>query len=277
MMDKMLVDLQQQQKEEYEKNEYCKAEIDKTEDEIKVASQTKEDLDEQLTQLTNTLETLASEISQLQADVAANEVSLKQAGEARKAENGVFQETIADQRATISILKKCLARLQEFYGGPGLVQIKAHRQEPGAAVAPPPSKPADYEKSSAAGGVLQMLMEVIRDAEATEGQMQTAEEHDQASYATLVSDTTASIEADRAAISLKLEMQAKAEGDKSQTQESILANNEELKTLEHTLFARHTECDWLMKYFDVRQTARQEEMDSISDAKAILSGADYGR
>merc|ERR1719238_1380194 len=118
MMDKMLADLKTQQKEEYEKNEYCKKEIDKTEDEIKVSTQAKEDLEEELTAVKNTLETLAAEIAQLQSDVKANEVGLKQAGEARKEESQVFQETIADQRATIAILKKAQARLQEFYGGP---------------------------------------------------------------------------------------------------------------------------------------------------------------
>jgi len=279
MMDKMLEDLKVQQKEEYDKNEYCKQEIDKTEDEIKVATQQKEDLNEELTATKNTLETLATEIAQLQADVKANEVGLKQAGEARKEESQVFQETIADQRATIAILKKAQARLQEFYGAPGgsLAQVRQHRQEEGESVDPPPPKPKDYEKSGSAGGVMQMLQMVISDAESTEAQMQTAEQHAQTSYATLVTDTTASIEADRSSIALKLEEQAKAEGEKSQLEESLLSNGEELSTLESTLAARHGECDWLMKYFDVRQTARQEEMDSITDAKAILSGANFGK
>jgi hypothetical protein len=278
MIDKMFADLQAQQKEEYEKNEYCKAEIDKTEDEIKVATQEKKDLDEQHTSLTNTLKVLAADIEQLQSDVAENEVLLKQSGEYRKAENQLFQTTIADQRATISILNKALARLREFYGGPELVQVRAHgKQEPGAAVAAAPAKPEDYEKSAAAGGVLQMLMKVISDAQATEAQMETSEQHSQAGYSTLVKDTTASIEADRAAIALKLEEKAKTEGDKSQTEESQLSNQEDLSTLSSTLMARHTDCDWLMKYFGARQTARQEEMDALTDAKAILSGASYGK
>ena len=35
------------------------------------------------------------------------------------------------------------------------------------------------------------------------------------------------------------------------------------------------ECDWLMKYFDVRKDARVGEMDSLIKAKAVLSGTDY--
>merc|ERR1719149_408153 len=98
MMDKMVADLKTQQQEEYEKNEQCKKDLDQTEDDIKVGQQESKDLDEAHLQISNALETLANEISKLQEDVAANEVSLKQSGEARKAENGIFQQTVSDQR-----------------------------------------------------------------------------------------------------------------------------------------------------------------------------------
>merc|ERR1719163_1609983 len=35
------------------------------------------------------------------------------------------------------------------------------------------------------------------------------------------------------------------------------------------------ECDWLLKYFDVRKEARASEIDALGKAKAVLSGADY--
>merc|ERR1712203_504261 len=37
----------------------------------------------------------------------------------------------------------------------------------------------------------------------------------------------------------------------------------------------HAECDWLLKYFDVRKEARASEMDALGKAKAVLSGADF--
>jgi chromosome segregation ATPase len=275
MMDKMLVDLQTQQKDEYEKNEQCKADLDKTEDDIKVGNQEKKDLDEKHLQISNNLATLASEIAELKADVAANEVSLKQAGEARKEENQVFQATVSDQRATVNILNKALARLKEFYG---FVQIKQHQQavqEPGARAADPPAKPKGYQKSGAGGGVIAMLEMVIKDAEATEAAAMTAEQEAQASYSTIVLDTKASIEADRDTISLKLEETAKAEGAKAETEGSQSANAAQLAKLGDMLAAFHQDCDWLIKNFDTRQTARAEEMDAITDAKAILSGAKF--
>merc|ERR1719487_882236 len=37
----------------------------------------------------------------------------------------------------------------------------------------------------------------------------------------------------------------------------------------------HAECDWLLQYFDVRKEARTAEIQSLTDAKAVLSGADF--
>jgi hypothetical protein len=274
MMDKMLTDLKTQQQEEYDKNEQCKKDLDLYEDDIKVANQKKKDLDEEHQQIVNTLDQLAAEIAALQEDVAANEVALKQAGEARKAENGVFQQTISDQRATVNILNKALARLKEMYG---FAQVHVHeqRQEPGARVADPPAKGKKYEKSGAGGGVVAMLEMVIKDAQAVEADAMAAEQTAQEKYGVLVTDTKASIEADRDAISLKQEETAKAEGAKADKEQEQSANGAHLTELGDMLTATHMDCDWLIKYFETRQTARAEEMDAIEKAKAILSGAKF--
>merc|ERR1719454_786154 len=116
MMDKMLAELKAQQKAEVEKRDSCNAELDETEDKIKEATNVKEDLDQKHTDLVNTLEKLANQIKELQAEVADMEVQLKSAGEQRKAENELYQTTMSDQRATIAVLNMAAARLKKFYG-----------------------------------------------------------------------------------------------------------------------------------------------------------------
>merc|ERR1719203_1937608 len=37
----------------------------------------------------------------------------------------------------------------------------------------------------------------------------------------------------------------------------------------------HSECDWLLQYFDARKEARTGEIDALGKAKAVLNGADY--
>jgi len=279
MMDKMLAELQKQQALEYEKNEKCKQDIDVTEDSIKEGEELKADLEEKHTELTDTISTLETSIEELKADVKAMEESLKAAGEERKAQNKLFQVSVSDQRAVINILNKANKRLQDFYSA-SLMQVHAHSQQtPGAASsAPPPSpKAAGYAKSAGAGGALQLLATVIKDAEVAVVELETTEQKSQKDYGEFVQDATNSIEADRSAIETKTGEVAEAKSALSETKESQLLNQADLDKLNELLKAHHAECDYVMKYFDIRQEARQEEMDAIKDAKAILSGADFGK
>jgi len=268
-MDKMLGELKAQQKAEYEKGEQCKADLDKTEDKVKEATNTKEDLDQKHQELSNALETLSTEIDTLQKEVSDSEVALKQAGENRKADNQLYQQSVSDQRATIAVLNMAAARLKKFYTPGALVQIHAH-------AAPPPKPSANaYEKGENAGGVMQMLATIVADAQGVESELAINEQNEQKNYAEFAASTTASIQADRDAIAQKQEQSAQASGEKSETEESQLANDGSLAELNQLLTATHTDCDWILKYFDIRQQSRKDEMNAIEEAKAILSGANF--
>merc|ERR1719382_897301 len=66
---------------------------------------------------------------------------------------------------------------------------------------------------------------------------------------------------------LETELQAQKGAKESATKELMA-------TLEFTA-SLHSECDWLLKYFDVRAEARTGEIDALKKAKDVLSGADY--
>merc|ERR1712050_585004 len=234
----MLAELQKQQKEEYAKWEACKTDIDKSEDDM--------------------------------------EVGLKAAGEQRKEQNQVFQTSVMDQRATTNILNKALARLKQFYQTKGGALLQEEKQ-PGRAVAPPQPKGKDYSKSGGAGGVIQLLMKVIEESEVASQQLEMDEQQAQKLYSEFVAATTAAIEANRADNEEKTARLAETNAAKSDTEEQQLANDAQLAKLQELLSAQHAECDYVIKYFDIRQQARAEEMDSITDAKAVLSGADFGK
>jgi len=273
-MDKMTAELKEQQAAEVVKKDFCSKKIDETEDFIKVGKQTAEDLDGKHKDLSSTIEGLKSSISVLQTEVSEAEVALKRAGEDRKAANKIFQSAMSDQRATIQILNMALNRLKEFYAKPALVAVSAHTQQDQDAP-PPPPKPAGYEKRGGAGGVLQLIATVISDAEATEIVLKADEQQAQSEYAAFVAATTTSIEADRASTLEKEKQVASASSEKSYAEEAQLANKAEVEKLDDLLKATHLDCDFVVKYFDVRQKARAEELDAIQEAKAILSGADF--
>merc|ERR550537_764900 len=123
----------------------------------------KKDLAEQHKDLENTLETLAEEIATLKKEVTDMEVGLKQAGINRKEENQLFQQQVADQRATVKVLNMALDRLKEFYTpDAAFAQIRSHQPTPGAAVAAPPPKPGAYENQQALVGSCNFLQKSFR-------------------------------------------------------------------------------------------------------------------
>jgi len=279
-MDRMLAELKAQQKAEYAKWESCKKDIDTTEDKIWTANVEKRDLGDKHTDLVNTIKQLTTDIHDLEAQVASDEVSLKQAGEQRKAENQLFQTSIADQRATIDILHMAVKRLQEFYSSKSaLLEVRLHANTD-ASVAPPPPKPSGpeavgYKKSGTSGGVMQLLDMIIADAGRTEDELHASEQKAQEDYAAYVAATTASIEADRVAIAESEKQLSSTESAKSETEEAQQGNQASLDKLNKLLTDLHAQCDYVIKYFDIRQQSRAEEMDAIEEAKAILSGADF--
>jgi len=275
VMDKMLAELAKQQKTEYAKWETCKKDIDTAEDSIWDLKVEKRDLASKHKDLENQIEVLTKDMEDLKVQVGEAEVSLKKAGEQRKAENQLYQSTIADQRATVTILNMALQRLKEFYEPKAeaqLLQVRLHANPP-----PLPSGPeaVGYEKSGSSGGVMGLITMIIEDAKRTELEMHADEQKSQQSYSEYVAATGASIEASREAIAEKEEQLASAEGEKSETEQSQLATQASLDKQAELLQGYHAQCDYVLKYFDIRQKSRAEEMDAIEEAKAILSGANF--
>jgi hypothetical protein len=268
-MDKMLGVLKKEQQEEYEKNELCKQQIDETEDSIKEAENKKEDLAEVHKEFENTLASLGEEIKTLKLEIKDMEISLKQAGEERKDQNKLFQSQVDDQRATIEILNMALGRLKDFYENKKeflqVAQVLGLRRAP--------AKPGGYEKNAASGGVMQLIGMIIKQAGRAEKELMVDEQASQNSYLEYVADATASIQASRDAVAAREKEVAEAEAGKSETEGAQLSNDQEVQKMKDLLLAHHHDCDFVMKYIETRQKSRQEEMDGIQEAKAILSGA----
>merc|ERR1712137_718004 len=124
-------------------------------------------------------------------------------------------------------------------------------------------------------GVMGMIQQIINDAKAMESETIRSEEDAQKAYEDFVKDTNASIEAKSKDIVNKSELKARAEGDlveAKETKEGIVLELEQLSNYNAQL---HTSCDFVLKNFDLRQTARDEEVEALRQAKAILSGAKF--
>merc|ERR1719401_1327084 len=118
-----------------------------------------------------------------------------------------------------------------------------------------------------------MIEQIITDAAAMEKEAIKSEEDAQSAYEDFVKQTTDSIDTKSKEIMNKADEKAKSEGelvDTQKTKEETMTELDELATYKAEL---HKSCDFVLKNFDVRQTARDEEVEALRQALAILSGA----
>jgi DNA repair exonuclease SbcCD ATPase subunit len=272
-IDDMIAQLTEEKAAEIKHKDFCTDEFNENQLQTEKKEREKEELLAQIETMETTIKELAAAIETLKAEVAEMQVQLKRAGEDREKENKVFQTVVADQRETQKLLKAALGVLQDFYGKSKAAALVQQKQEP-AGPAPPPGF-EEYKKSAASGGVVSMLQQIISDAKNMEAETVRSEEDAQKAYEDFVKETNSSIEAKGKDIINKSENKAKTEAELVETKESKEAVLLELEQLSNYNAQLHQSCDFVLKNFDLRQTARDEEIEALRQAKAILSGAKF--
>merc|ERR1719261_647053 len=264
-MDQMVAELKQQQKEEVEEKEFCTAKFDENEKQTYTKTEEKKDAEVKLDSLAATIEKLTKAIEEAKTQVADTKLEVKKASQQREEENAEYQTTVSDQRATQVILKKALARLNQFYKKKSFLQVT---QDP---VPPVQFKP--MKKSAGASPVISMIEQIIEESIAVEAEAVKAEAEAQRDYEQMVKDATKMIKELKTTITEKTKANSEAESEKVSAEadhKSLVSELEDLAAVKADL---HEQCDFLLKNFDIRQSARLQEIEAIQEAKGILSGA----
>jgi len=263
-IDDMVADLLEEKAAEIKHRDFCIAEFNENEAQTVKGDRKKRDLIASIENLEMNIKELTDAINDLKSEIAEMQLQMKRAGEDREKQNQEFQLTIADQRETQKVLKSALAVLQGFYGKAALDQQD------------PPAGFEAYKKNENSGGVMGMIQEIINDAKAMEAETIRSEEDAQKAYEDFVMDTNNSIEEKSKDIVNKSEDRAKAQDNLVTAKEDKDNTLLELEQLSNYNAQLHSSCDFVMKNFDIRQTARDEEVEALRQAKAILSGANFG-
>merc|ERR1740121_1227703 len=223
----------------------------------------------ELSEVEEAMKTLTTEIAELH-------VQIKRAGEDREAENKDFQATILDQQETQKLLQKALQILKAVYKQPTVVSEPAAlaQQAPGGGEDQPPPPPGfrEYGQNRAGGGVVAMIEQIISAAYHMEEMATKDEQTIQQQYETFVKDTNVAVQEKQTGLVNKGEVQAKAKGKLLEVEGSISETHGELETLSNTLTTLKQDCDFLLRNFDIRQEARDEEVEALREALAVLSG-----
>jgi len=280
MIDDMVDLLKTEQQDDADKKEYCEMQLDTADDKKKGLERAEGKLEAAIAEAKETIATLTEEVAALTAGIAALDKSVAEATEQRKEENSDYTTLMANDAAAKDILAMAKNRLNKFYNPklykePAMfVQVSMHR----GLDAPPaaPEAPKAYsKKSEESTGVIAMIDGCIKDLDTEMTEAETEEKLAQEEYEEMMADSSAKRAADSKSITAK-------EGEKAATETALNDHTEEHTSTVKELMATHEyigslhgECDWLLKYFDVRKEARTGEIDSLKKAKAVLSGADF--
>jgi len=270
-IDDMVTQLLAEKKDEIKHKDFCVEEFNTNQIQTERKDREREDLIALIEDLNLTIKTLAADIDTLKSEIAQMQLEMKRAGEDREKENKEFQQVVADQRASQKLLTAALKILAGFYEKKEAALL-AEEQPAGP---PPPPGFKEYKKNAAAGGVMSMIQTIIDDAKKLEADSIRAEEEAQKAYEDMVSETNASIDKKTKQMANKSEEKAKAEGNLNQAQSDKEAALLELEELANSKAELHQSCDFILKNFELRQSARDEEIEALKQAKAILSGAKF--
>jgi len=306
MITDLVKELKIEQAEDEKKKEYCAEEFDKSEDKHKVLTKSISDLETAIAESEEGITTTKAEIEALSDGIRALDKSVAEATEQRKEENEDYTALMAGNSAAKELLAFAKNRLNKFYNPklykpPAKKELTAEDQatlaaggtlapeEAAGGIAgtgvtvlaqadpgPPPQAIEAYsKKGEESNGIISMIDMLMNDLEKEMTEAKLTEKDGQEDYETFMSDSATKRAEDSKTMTDKEGALADLEtglgqqkSDKAQAEKDLGALNEYIHTL-------HLECDWLIKYFDMRKEARTNEIDALEKASAVLSGADY--
>jgi len=278
MIDDLVAELKKEQQDDDNKKEYCDEQFDLSDDKKKVEEKKIADLETAITETEEGIVTTKEQIDALEDGIRALDKSVAEATEQRKQENEDYTALMAADAAAKELIGFAKNRLNKFYNPklykpPALVSISAHSRD---APPPPPEAVEAYsKKSEESNGIIAMMDSLTKDLDKEMTEAEVTEKDAQGDYETFMQDSATKRAEDSKTLTDKQGALANLEtslgdqkAEKASTEKTLAATNEYIASL-------HAECDWLIKYFDMRQEARSTEVNALGNAKAVLSGADY--
>jgi hypothetical protein len=282
MVDDMVALLKKEQQDDDDKKEMCEMQLDKAEDDLKVLETTIADLEKSLADGKEEIATLTDEIAALTKGLEELDKQVEEAMVNRKEENEDYQSLMANNGAALEIIGMAKNRLNKFYNpsmykaAASFIQVRMHKAAETDAPPPPPATWDAYsKKSEESNGVIAMMDSLVADLEKEMQEAELEEKDAQGDYEQFTRDAAEKRVMDSKSITEKEGAKAEAEMNiVKETKERQTKMKEALATVNY-IEGLHKDCDWLLKNYEVRKSARTGEMDALTKAKAVLSGADF--
>jgi len=294
MVDDMVALLGKDQADDDKQKVFCEGEFDKAGDEDKAAQTKLGQIEATIEEEADAIASLADELATLDADIKALDKAVVEATEQRKEEHAEHQETAQLTEAAVALIGKAKNRLQKFYNPTLYVDTPVHENtmeekiiEAGSfaqvhshdsvAPAPPPETAGGaYQASSKSAGVMGLMDMMVKELETDAKDGDYEEKEAQKDYSELMASSQATRAQDTKSMTDKAATKAQLEGKHQSSKESRTATQQDLDLVHTYIGDLHVSCDFILQNFDLRREARTNEGESLKNAKAILSGANFG-
>jgi len=267
-VDKMIAKLQQDGKDEVKFRDYCIEELHQNGLATDEKYHEKSNLDTKHADLEASIKRMTDEIEAAKADVAGMQIQMKKAAETREQESKDYTLIIADQRATVDVLGKAVSHLQAFYNRKSALLQTTHKK---AGQAPPPTF-QPYVKAGG-GGVVAMIQAIITDSKHCVKMAYADNQQGQLAYEEFMRDLNKSVHSLRKQITDQTQQLAEDDADMARTKEDLVQNLKDLEAVDSLKQSTHVQCDFVLKNFEQRQESLTQEIDSLYQAKAMMSQA----
>merc|ERR1719478_18675 len=265
-------------------------------------------MDEMKTELTG----IAQKIETLSSEIAELDAAVQKSTEQRKEENSFHTQAMAENAMAMQLLNKAKAKLAAVYqakDGPSLLEVRrvdSGKSDPDAQMnamlgisflqvtekgedmlsqsiaalagtePPPPPDATSYGKKTGAGmGIMGLMSELISDLK-LEGQKANMEEAAaQKAYEEGLANSQASREATSKEVVAMQTHKAELEEKVHEAKASHRTLEAEMKSIVTKIASLHQECDFIVANYDLRKNARSHEIEAMRNAVAILSCANF--
>jgi len=292
MIDNMVITLGKEQQNDEQKRDYCGAGFDSSSDKKNLLEHSASNTETAIDDAKEDISTLKDDMAALEQGIKDLDQSVKEAGEQRKAEHEQYTQTMSDDAAAKEILRFAKNRLNKFYnpklyvpppkrelseqdrivenlGGKVFMQVDSQIQAPSEGIS------SHKSKGKESTGVIQMIDLLISDLDKEMATLEAEEKSAQSDYESTMADSADKRTADSNSLDEKDAAMADLETHLQKYKGELKSTKRELAATLRYSDSLHKECDWLLKYFDVRKEARASEIDALKKAKAILNGADF--
>jgi len=307
MIDDLVLELKKDQIADNDKKEYCAVQFDTSDDKKKFLEKSVTDLEAAVADHQANIASTSEEIAALEDTIKSLDKAVAEATEQRQEENEEYVKEMAASSAAKELLNFAKNRLNKFYN-PKLYKAPAKKvltdedrsvlaaggslettPAPGgiagtgiglvqtATAPPPPPQAFDAyaKKGEESSGVIAMVDLLVKDLDKTMTEAEVTEKDAQEDYGTFMQDAADKRTQDSQSLNDKQGNLANLKGGLEEHSGNLGSTNKELDATNQYIHAVHLECDWLIKYHAMRKETRASELDSLGNAKAVLSGAGY--